>query len=380
MAIYEKLIDLDTQFRQLSVPPIIINDIPNLTQEDRNNASSLISTKFDKELISMLPSCKCGETVGEFSNKTICPKCNTIVKPKLDETIEPLLWFRKPNGVEKLLNPIVYIMIKNRLKRSGFDILHWLTDTRYKTTVKQPIIIEKIQAAGIQRGYNYFVNNFDTIMDFLLNHNYFKVKKTKTEDYLKILIEENRRILFSDYIPLPNKSLLVIEKNNLGTYVDPITIDAIDAINLLISIDLNYHDQSSKTKQNRTAKALSLLTDFYERFYKTNLNPKAGLYRRHIYGARTNYSFRAVITSLTGKHKYDEIHVPWGVGLTTFKVHLLNKLLKRGYDANSALGLIYGHIDTYHPLLDSLLQELLNEAPNKSIYCILQRNQLGFLH
>lgn len=249
--------------------------------------------------------------------------------------------------------------------------MNWLIDRTYRPTVKQPQVLIKLIELGIQRGYNNFVTNFDTIMNLLFSMRDFKSKRDN-EDYLQLLISTKRDHIFSDYLPLPNKSMLIIEKTNVGIYVDDIIVSAIDAIEMLVAIDRKYSDVS--VKENRTAKALDKLGDFYVNFYKTSLSPKAGQFRRHIFGTRTNFSFRAVITSLTDTHNYDEVEVPWGVGLTAFQPHMVNKLMKYGMDFNSALGMLLGHVEKYHPLLDQFLNELINESPNKGIDIILARN------
>lgn len=374
MPIYQELVDFDYAFKTLTEPPIIINDIPNASKEDRDAINDLLTVRYSTDMISLLPSCKCGETKGEYSTGRVCDVCGTVVKSQVEDAIQPLVWFRRPQYVSKLINPVIWIMLKNRFKRSGFNVLQWLTDTTYRSNVKQPLVIQKIINSGIQRGYNNFVEHFDDIINFLFNQKEYQIKKSVSEDYLLKLINENRNIIFSDYIPLPNKSLFIIEKTNLGVYIDPIIVEAIDAISMIVSIDKSFYDQNARVKENRTAKAISKLTDFYEKFYKINLSPKAGQFRRHIYGTRTNFSFRAVISSLTDTHVYDEIYVPWGIGLTCFRPHLINKLIKRGYDLNSAIGLLWGHIEVYHPMLDELLKELIEESEDKSIYCILLRN------
>lgn len=373
MPVFQKLVDFNLMFNTLSESPIIINDLLNSSEKDKEIVSELITTRYTGDMVSLLPSCRCGVTKGEFSLGVKCEYCNSLVKSSVENDIEPNVWFRKPIGVSKLISPIIWIMLKNRFRKSGFNIIQWLTDTTYRAAVKQPAVVNKIVEIGIQRGYNNFVDHFDTIMDVLFNITDFKAKKG-TEDYLKKLLQENRHLIFSDYIPLPNKSLLIIEKTNVGVYVDPIIVDAVDAIEMLVSIDKNFHDQSQRTKENRTAKAISKLSDFYEKFYKTNLSPKAGQFRRHIYGSRTNFSFRAVISSLTDTHSYDEIHVPWSIGLTAFRPHVLNKLLKLGMDLNSAIGLILGHVERYHETLDKILKEIIDENIDKSIYVCLQRN------
>lgn len=374
MPVFQKLSDLDLMFSQLLEPPIIINDLVDNSEEDKEAIKELVTTRYSSDMITLLPSCRCGISKGEFSVGVKCNYCNTVVKSTIESDIEPTIWFRKPIGVNKLISPIMWIMLKARFKKSGFNIIQWLTDTTYRANVKQPTVVNKIVEAGIQRGYNNFVDNFDKIMSYLFS---IKDFKKDGEDFLQRLILEKRHLVFSDYIPIPNKSLLIIEKTNVGVYVDPIIVKAVDAIQMLVSIDRNFHDQNPRVKENRTAKAISKLSDFYESFNKTNLSPKSGQFRRHIFGTRTNFAFRAVISSQTGTHKYNTIEVPWGVGLTAFRPHLINKLLKMGMDINSAIGLLLGHVEKYHPQLDIFLNELLTEAPN-GIVCILQRNGLAF--
>lgn len=386
MPIFQRIHSLDTMFNQLSEPAIIINDIVNTSDEDRERIKELVTTRYSSDMISLLPSCRCGITKGEFSVTEHCRYCLSPIKSSMETDIEPSVWFRKPDGVAPILIPCMWDMLKDRFKKSGFNIISWLTDTTYRPNVKQPAVVNKIIEAGIQRGYNNFYENFDVIMALLFSLKDLKDAKSKDVDYLKELIAQERHNLFSNYIPLPNKSILVVEKTNVGVYVDPIIVDAVDAIEMLVSIDKSFHDQSTKVKENRTAKAMSQYSDFLRAFYKTNLSPKAGLIRRHVTGTRTNFSTRGVITSLTGTHNYRKVELPWGMGLTAFRPLLLNKLDKLGMDLNSSIGLLLGHIEKFHPLLNSLLEEIIAEAPEGSIEICLQRNDdklttfAGYLH
>lgn len=373
MPVYQKLVNFKDEFQQLKETPIIINDLVNNSEEDKETIKEMITTRYNGDMITLLSSCRCGATKGEFSIGVKCNFCGTLVASTLEDDIQSSIWFRRPTGVNKLINPHVLTMLRNRFKKSGYSLIQWICDTGYRSNVNQPKIIDKLIESGIQRGYNNFVDNFDTIIKYLFSLKDFQVKKGQV-DYLYELLELAGDSIFSDYIPLPNKSILIIERTNVGVYVDPIIVEAVDAIEMLVSIDRNFYDQNYRTKENRTIKALCKLSDFYEKFYKTNLSPKPGQFRRHIFGTRTNFSFRAVITSLTCTHEYDEIHVPWGIGLTAFRPHLLNKLLKLGHDINSAIGLLLGHVNKFHPLLDKLLKELVTESKDDALMVILQRN------
>lgn len=379
MAIYQEVVDFNKMFSRLSQPPIIVNDLKNDTEDRREQIRDMVTSRFSSDMVSLIPSCMCGYKKGFYTVFTeqdrLCPKCRTSVKSEVEDDIEPSVWFRKPIDSPPIINPIIWIMLRHRFSKSRFNIIQWLCDTTYRPKGSQPNIVSKLVEAGIQRGYHSFYENFDMIMEYLFSLKDFKITKRDKTDHLYNLIKQDRQKIFSDYIPFPNKTLLIIEKTNVGIYIDAIVVDAMNAIEMLISIDQDYHEQNPRLKANRMVKALDALCTYYEAYFKNNLSVKTGMFRRHIFGTRTNFAFRAVITSITGPHDYEEIHVPWGIGLTAFRPHLINKLKRRGWDHNAILGLLYGHIHTYHPLLDELLQELINETPESmGICCALQRN------
>lgn len=372
MPILQKLVNFDEMFHQLPETPIIINDLHDDSEEDKEYVKNLLTTKYGDDMISLIPSCRCGKLRGEFSSTEKCEECNTIVKSQVENAITPIVWFRKPDGVQKLINPIIWILLRTRFTKSGFCIIQWLVDTTYRSNAKQPEILERLASVGITRGYNNFVTNFSTIMEFLFTLPGFKVKR-KQRDFLQELLLLHADCIFSDYIPVPNKALLIIENTNVGVYVDPIIVEAIDAIQMLVSIDRDFYDQNKRVKENRTIKAITRLCNYYEDFFKKKLAPKPGQFRKHVYGTRTNNSSRAVISSITEPHEYDEIHVPWGIGLAMFRPHLLNKLMKLGMDRNSAIGHILGHVNRHNDMLEKLLRSLITESGNR-LMSIIQRN------
>jgi len=376
MPVYQELVNFNELVTQLRSPPIIINDLGNVFEDNRDYIRNLIMTHYSSDMISILPSCHCGRTKGEFAIDVLCEYCHKPVKSIINEDIEPLVWFRAPEKVASLINPTIWHMLNQRFKKSGYSVIQWICDSTYRPNVKQPTIINELADMGIERGYNYFVNNFYDITQLLFTHKDFKMPKSRRvkTDYLYHLMQDYPDRIFSQYIPLPNKSLLILEQNYTGRWIDAIHIGAIDAIMMIAGIDNPLSDHSLRTKERRTVKALTKLSEFYYNFYKTSLSSKHGIFRKHVFGTRSHFSFRAVISSLTNDHAYDEIHVPWSVGLTAFQPHLLNKLMKLGIAQNDAIGMLYGHVYKYHPLLDKLLNELLDESPDRKIVCLIQRN------
>lgn len=399
MPLFLQLSDLDATFHSNVNPAIIINDLESKTEDNREYFESLIRETFTSDMVSVLPKCQCGELKGEHLIGELCETCNTVVRQSIEEDIAPSLWFRKPNGIEKLMNPIVWIMLSNRFTRSKFRILQWLTDRTYNPTEKKPDIVHRMIAEGVPRGYNNFVQNFDSIMAYLFAQKDFKLKKGATnfildmldithpsQDPLQQLIQDHRNILFCDYIPIPNRSLLVLEKNALGTYVDNTVVDIQDTLNTMLSIDKDYYDKNITTVENRTAKIMAMLTSYYMDLFRKNFSPKEGMIRKHVYGGRGNHGFRAVITSHEDIHNHDEIFIPWCIGVTVWRLHLMNRLMRRdtkhgGYTHNQAIEMLMSHVNVYSPILHELIDDIIKDTPNgRGPAVVLQRNKLtGFL-
>lgn len=378
MAIYQEIIDFNVEFNQLNNPPIIVNNLYNADVTSKENIKSLLISRFNSDISSILPSCQCGAKQGEYTIGELCEDCNTRVQPVMSDLTEPRVWFKRPEGIAPLINPIIWNMLSDKFTTSGFNVVQWLADITYRPTVRTPNIMQKIIEMNLQRGYNNFVENFDTYMALLFDPIIIKSFSKKTlvngEDILYKLIKENRNKIFSEYLPLPDRSLLIIESNSLGNYADDAVIKAFDAILMITAIDNPYNNFSLRVKENRTINALAQFAKYYKDYYNNILSKKPGQFRRHIFASRTNFNFRVVVTSITDKHNYDEVHVPWCVGVTAFRPHLVNKLLKLNYNLNDAVGLLHGHVEKFHPLISDLLDQLIEESPEKGIPVLEHRN------
>ena len=373
MPIIQKLESFDDLFYNLSEPPILVNELSINTDEERQGVENLIVSRYTTDFVSLLPSCKCGFTKNKFSIGTKCPVCDTKVTAVIEDDIQPIVWFKRPEGVSKIINIMVLMMLKERFRTSGFDIIQWLIEPKFKSNYRTPKVIQKLIDANIPRGYNNFVDNFDSIMDFLFNLKDFNPPKRQFTN-LYDLIQLERNIIFSDYLPLPNKSLLIIEDTSIKTYVDMNILKAKNAIQMLVSMDRDVYDQNIKFKENRLAKALNELCDFYYVFFKNNVGKDHGQLRKHVFGTKTNFTFRAVVTSITDPHHYQDLHIPWCIALTTFEPYLIRKLEKIGFNLNNAKSLIMSKVEVFDQLLYDLLNEIIAETPDNAIPLLLLRN------
>lgn len=384
MGIHLELVDHDDRFhRGLSREPLIVNDYDVSSARDLDQLNDLLFTTYSGDLLSNLASCECKKTVGNSNKGAICPHCETEVKPQVDEYLEPTVWLRGPrlpNGqYMRLVNLQVWALLDKIFTRSDFSFLQWLTNPRYDP-FKKPLnylvkVEEVMREQGLQRGYNNFINNFDALFDILVQHVGMKEKNKREEvQELVALIQENRNIIFPQHLPLPNKSMFVVEESNMGPFVDYTILGALDAIRTVVGIDSPSNDFATHVKEGRIARVLALLAEYQTKQYRELLAPKEGVFRKQRFGTRCHFTFRAVVSSITGPHNYLDCEIPWSVGLVVFQPMLLGKLYRLGYNPLTAKRFLDEHARRYNPLLDQLLQEIVQSTKYDGYPFTLQRN------
>lgn len=386
MGIFLRLISHDDMYRSGDIPTTIINDIVDVTEEQKQNINQTLYTT-NGDVYNNVPSCSCGMLKGKFRLGEYCENCNTEVRESVEDELVPYVYIRKPHGVSKLVNPKVWMLLRNKLQfsKGKFDLIKYLTDPYYEPEIKSSeninSVLLKLDQAGLDiRNYNNFINRFYEYMDFLFELKEFKGRVKGPKPELYDFIMENKEFIFSDYIPVLNKTLLVVEKTNVGSYVDQQLTLMIDAIRLMTGIDVETNAGTQmrlSTKMTRTSRCLCLLSDFYYKLYKNFFSPKTALLRRHIGGTRVDFSFRTVISSNTDPHTYDELHIPWSAAISVLRLHIVNKLLKRGFCPKEISHYLVKYALEYDELLDNIFQELIDDAKgvnNKGIPCICNRN------
>lgn len=354
----------------------IVNDISVALASEKEDFNRKIYTKFSgDDLLSNLPTCSCGLTTGEPNKGETCPECHTPVVDAAMQDLQPIVWMRAPNGVRSLINPEFWTMISDFFSRSNFDVLRWIADTNYHPVVRVPAVMDAVKAVIPDRGYNYLIDNFFPIVEALMELKVYRTpKKRETAADLMELMRRYRHCLFPQYVPFPNKALVVIERSNVGTYIDTTISGVVDAIRTMTGIDLPENNYSVRVKENRTIKTICQYAEFHQEWSSKSLAGKPGILRKHVYGSRSDFSFRAVIDSISDAHRYDDIYISWGIAVSVFRLHLANKLDKMGWLANQIVEFLDKHALTFHPLLAKLFDELIAEAPGGRIPVILGRN------
>lgn len=383
MTIHVELLSHDELYSQLHRPPAFVNDFNVMDVEEQKRLNALLYTKYDGDSLSSIPSCECGHTTTERRVGKICEVCGTEVVLASERPIESGLWMRVPDGIPAFVNPQAWMMMRIHLNIGPVNFLHWLTDRHYKPKSISKELNRLMSNYPIERGYNFFVENFDKIIQALYDCRCIKGTRQDREDFMA-WVYMYRHTFFSTVMPIPSKVGFVTENTPMGIYTDLNMTLATNAVRTLSSIVWSVTPQRDSTKQNKIIKVINQMADYYLAFYRKSLNPKEALFRKQYYGGRTDFSCRAVITSISEPHNYQEIFLPWQLSVMMFKEHILSKLLRRQhpehprkYTQQEAMRLYSRSISSYNETIDEILQDLIAKAQEFGYYgipAILQRN------
>lgn len=377
MGLYLKFVDLNKAFNVLKNTPLIINVILPTSKENKQKNKDITTIYNENDVLNNIPECGCGNLKYTYNLGLRCDICGEVVKEVFDDAIEPKIWFKKPNGILSLVNPQYWGMLKNIFSVKQFCFIDYLTNREYKEHISEDIKInlEKLHSLGIERGYNFFIQNMEFIITSLYALPRFKIKRGKgSKGELLELYDKFKHILYIDAIPILNKTLLIVESTEKGVLVDPTIHGVLDAIETMKGIDSELNSFSLAKKENRTSKILSTLSNFYSDAHDKILAKKGGLFRKHCLGTRCHFSIRGVITPIVIDHKYDEIHIPWTFACVMLKIHIANKLYKLDYTPNEINELIDSATNRYDPLIHKIFLDLIEESPYKGIPGFFVRN------
>jgi len=365
-----------------------INDIAITTKSDKDDLLGKLITRIGDTELASYPTCQCGNIVGHVHVQmgTICPLCGTQPTIITSDEKTTKLWFRTPDTSWPIFNPIYLAMLSKAVKKTYFDPVAWLIDSHYRPTSAQAeIVIQQLKDAGIKhRNYNYFCENFRFIIEVLFKNKILVSKlaneKLRTYEFLcdQISLDGTPAPgMFYEVYPISTRALIVLEVTAVGSYHDTSTLEILDAFIGMAGIDVvGLLPVTPQQKRHRLGKFVLTLRDYvvvpllYDR-----IRPKEGIVRQLLFGTRTHFSARAVITSLTdASFDIDEIKLPWGAGLVMLEHHITSKLTKRGWRYNDIISHINAHAFKYCPIIDSIFKELIEECPQKGIPILFVRN------
>lgn len=361
MAITQIINNLDIEY-QKAVNTVIINDIPSSGIDDINNK---LFTVLDSDVLSSTPRCECGNYSERRYLDRVCPMCGTPAVS--NEDITPVIWIRRLD--HKFINPSFWAML-NKALDNNTDILRYLSDASYNP--KRPEWAHNLIINGI-RSYENLVNNMEKVIKKAMTLTKFK-KSEESIESLELLLhywDTYKSDILSSVVPIPNKSIFVMEATNKGKFINLVVGDVINIVNEWLQLE---DDADRRTRDKYMSKTVSTLSNLGVELLSLFALKKPGIFRKNVFGGRAHFTYRCTATSLQGKHYYDEMIIPWSIGLTTYEPYVLNKLMRRGYKHLWALRFIYKHIDKYHKDIDEILDEIVDECPLKGLATLAQRN------
>lgn len=370
--IYPKIEDYDKVFKTLDIQPILANDLDLSTKEGQELFNELVYSKYDGEVFTNTPRCPCGQTQGGDEEGETCDKCGYLCQTPTEQSIHPIVWMKVPEEVGAFINIQVYSILRSRMLKSGFSILDWLIDPRYRPPRLNTMVEEVLESLKIERGLKYFSENFDEVIDkvFSASRVTYTGDRRKTEwltirgqrrNELLEFIDSVRDKIFTTYLPFPSKIGFIVENVSSMKYVDP---EMKPALSALISIAKAGTDsRSARDAESRVAKAIHDLSKYYHNVDHKKIYDKKGASRKLTFGTTPHFTFRTVITSEHLPHDHETIKIPWGSAVLLFKLHIANKLLKENYTTNDWLSLIYDNVQRKHHKLDRIFDELIAESP-----------------
>lgn len=282
-----------------------------------------------------------------------------------------MVWVRIPEGIPGFLNLTVYTILRKKLVKNGFSALDWFIDPSYQA-LKEDCPVEAVVARmGFKRGLSAFYFNFDDIVVALCRTRTFFADKEGKE--MLRFIEQNRKLVFCQYLPFPSKIGFILETVGERIYADPKMAPALNALLSIANIERSRKKSLSQVESRISRSMLSLIT-YYQENEKNKIFPKKGILRKLAYGVDPHWTFRTVITSKHTVHNHEEIDIPWGTAVLTLKLHIANKLRRDGYTPNETFTLIYDNVLRTHHKLERIFDQLIEETPGgKGISCTFTR-------
>jgi len=359
------VLDLDAVYNGISPPPVILNDLPASTESEREIVNKTIMTKYDdNDVLSSTPSCSCGQLKSGYLLGIICQSCMTPVCQPTETDIKADVWFRAPKSVKGFLNPIMWIILSQYLTtsgRNGYNLMDWLiiptksVPDNVSLTVRKKI--QYLTDIGWKRGLNNFYDNFDDFVEILPELTTLSANTKVLQEFLKIY----RDRVFTNYLPMPTKVLLVLENTPVGSYADLPMNSAVNAARSICSLSEVEDEKSGRALEVIAANVIKDLSDYIKDTLKNSFRKKRGWLRGQVFSSRSHFCGRAVITSLSEAHDYEHILIPWSLGIDLLKPQLFNLLLNQeSYSGRDAIELLNGSGNVYVHTLDKLMQEIID--------------------
>ena len=329
--IFNTLINMEDQYERVSDTAKLVNDYNPLDEDDRRALNDMMITSFNGDTFDNIPTCMCGYTQKRVG--VICTDCGTECLPMTERPIGKLLWVKAPEGVDKFITPQAWILFNEYLKVGSIEIVTYLTNPRYMAgsglTYLPDVLEHFMSELKWKRSLNHFYRNFDLFIETM--YQFSSTIKTSKSECVKFLdyMNKNKDKIFTAYLEIPDKILMIKEDTDLGSFVNTAIAKAIDAVRSTTSIKSSIRRNQYELEYSSVV-IITQLAGFITEYTNKVLSSKPGIYRKQINGFRSNFTGRAVITSITGVHHYKELHMPYLLSVKMMEPMLMSLMIADG--------------------------------------------------
>lgn len=314
------------------------------------------------EAVSFNAACECRHIKGNYYIGIECPQCKTTVRDNFSSEIKFRAWLELPDYIPPMLHPAAYWVFK---KWMGSTKGVFLLDSLLDVTARDKIPADLIEVTGC--GYRNFHDNFDKIMMYLLNE-YPPFQTTVVRErstYIPEYLERYRDLMFIKHVPILNSNLHLMTSNGTMQYIDATSPHIFKCIVELSNLEYKQNT-GTRPELYLDQQTWSIYSAYFEYVYSivdNKLSKKPGYIRRHMVGSRVHFTSRAVILPITGEHDYDEIYIPWRIGVAMYGLELHNILVNRfNLNESEAHEKRHNALFKYDEDIAKALQILIDEA------------------
>jgi len=330
----------------------------------------LTTTRIGDEVVHM-PSCVCGNLRSAYNKGMMC-HCGTVVRDRYMD-FDPVLWARVPEGIPVFINPAFLVRFREALPKIHKELFTWICDKNFNPKTAKGIVYEDspsinaiMSIEGFVRNYVFFINHMEDILLAYLSRSTASTNK-KIVRLIHILRTEHEDAIFSARVPFMGKRFVVMETASVAVYAfkDAFQTKAL-VRNYQTGIFLN------KDPGKLVCNLLDGLSKLVIETQKTIIGGKGGVAKGYLLGLRGAFTLRCVTSTLQWSHHIDEIHLPWGAAIVTFRPHLINILSKKGFTWTQIDRMLIGSIHVFNQHISNAFDEML--ASKGYISAVIMRN------
>jgi len=392
-----RAIDYEKRFRETPNPIILTNfDVGSIGYSQMIN-ECLYGITYDREEsrrgaakvkrreFSYIPACRCRKYEGQSYVGLKCHACDSVVKDPLEMNngdIPNDVWLEVPRSIKGVLNPDVYMTLAKWLSVKVGNQASSYIDVALNPKLPLPPGAVNIITG---RGFNWFYDNYDEFIERCLTY----VRKGKNaldiqykNDMIREYVKQMRPVTFTRFIPCLSNVLHAVATADANetdgrAYTDKGSEYILEAAHTLSY--LNFTPDSKRklrTFDEKLYGAFKKIVTYCQQYIvNDSLADKYGHIRQHCAGTRFHWSFRSVIVPNIGHHDLNDIILPWSLAVNLLKIHIIGALWNRyGIPIPEACRRQYIALQTYDPLIDTIMTDLIKESELGGLPIIFNRN------